>query len=104
MIVVTGAAGFIGSNLVRGLNRRGIQDIIAVDDLTEGDKFVNLVDCQIAEYMDKDDFRRRVADGSLPAVRAVLHQGACSDTTERNGRYMMDNNYRVTLELSLIHI
>ncbi|KAG0759003.1 hypothetical protein G6F22_019491 [Rhizopus arrhizus] len=99
MIVVTGAAGFIGSNLVRGLNRRGIQDIIAVDDLTEGDKFVNLVDCQIAEYMDKDDFRRRVADGSLPAVRAVLHQGACSDTTERNGRYMMDNNYRVTLEL-----
>lgn len=78
MIVVTGAAGFIGSNLVRGLNRRGIHDIIAVDDLTEGDKFVNLVDCQIAEYMDKDDFRRRVADGSLPAVRAVLHQGACS--------------------------
>ncbi|MEN5157095.1 ADP-glyceromanno-heptose 6-epimerase [Achromobacter spanius] len=99
MIVVTGAAGFIGSNLVRGLNRRGIEDIIAVDDLTEGDKFVNLVDCKIADYMDKDDFRRRVADGSLPDIRAVLHQGACSDTTERNGRYMLDNNYRVTLEL-----
>lgn len=99
MIVVTGAAGFIGSNLVRGLNRRGIKDIIAVDDLTEGDKFVNLVDCQIADYMDKDDFRRRVLDGSLREVRAVLHQGACSDTTERNGQYMMDNNYRVTLEI-----
>lgn len=99
MIVVTGAAGFIGSNLVRGLNRRGIEDIIAVDDLTEGDKFVNLVDCKIADYLDKDDFRRRVADGSLPQIRAVLHQGACSDTTERNGRYMLDNNYRVTLEL-----
>jgi len=99
MIVVTGAAGFIGSNLVRGLNRRGIRDIIAVDDLTEGDKFLNLVDCQIADYLDKDEFRRRVLAGTLPPVRAVLHQGACSDTTERNGRYMLDNNYRVTLEL-----
>jgi len=99
MIVVTGAAGFIGSNLVRGLNRRGIRDIIAVDDLLEGDKFANLVDCQIADYLDKDEFRGRVKDGSLPELRAILHQGACSDTTERNGRYMMDNNYRVTREL-----
>jgi ADP-L-glycero-D-manno-heptose 6-epimerase len=99
MIVVTGAAGFIGSNLVRGLNRRGIQDILAVDDLTEGDKFANLVDCGIADYMDKDDFRRLVRDRALPQVSAVFHQGACSDTTERNGKYMMDNNYRVTLEL-----
>jgi ADP-L-glycero-D-manno-heptose 6-epimerase len=99
MIVVTGAAGFIGSNLVRGLNRRGVQDIIAVDDLTEGDKFVNLVDCRIADYMHKDEFRERVAEGRLPQLRAVFHQGACSDTTERNGHYMMDNNYRVTLEL-----
>jgi len=99
MMVVTGAAGFIGSNLVRGLNRRGVDEIIAVDDLTEGDKFANLVDCRIADYLDKDEFRRRLADGSLPAVEAVLHQGACSDTTERNGRYMLDNNYRVTLEI-----
>jgi ADP-L-glycero-D-manno-heptose 6-epimerase len=99
MIVVTGAAGFIGSNIVRGLNRRGITDIIAVDDLTEGDKFVNLVDCGIADYLDKDEFRERVAQDRLGSVKAVLHQGACSDTTERNGRYMLDNNYRVTLEL-----
>ncbi len=99
MIIVTGAAGFIGSNIVRGLNRRGITSILAVDDLTDGDKFVNLVGAQIADYMHKDDFRRRVLDGSLPAVRAVFHQGACSDTTERDGRFMMDNNYRVTLEL-----
>lgn len=99
MIIVTGAAGFIGSNLVRGLNRRGIDDILAVDDLTEGDKFRNLADCRIADYMDKDDFRLRVQSGRLPQVEAVLHQGACSDTTERNGRYMLDNNYRVTLEL-----
>ncbi len=99
MIIVTGAAGFIGSNLVRGLNARGIRDIIAVDDLLQGDTFVNLVDADIADYLHKDEFRARVASGSLPPIRAVLHQGACSDTTERDGHYMMDNNYRVTLEL-----
>ncbi|ANY15613.1 ADP-glyceromanno-heptose 6-epimerase [Bordetella pseudohinzii] len=98
MIIVTGAAGFIGSNLVRGLNRRGIYDIIAVDDLTQGDKFLNLVDCKIADYMHHEDVRELLRAGKLPRLRAVLHQGACSDTTERNGRYMMDNNYRVTLE------
>lgn len=99
MIVVTGAAGFVGSNIVRGLNRRGHTNILAVDDLTDGDKFVNLVSGQIADYMHKDDFRRGVLEGFLPGVRAVFHQGACSDTTERNGHFMMDNNYRVTLEL-----
>jgi ADP-L-glycero-D-manno-heptose 6-epimerase len=99
MIVVTGGAGFIGSNLVRGLNERGHTDILVVDDLTEGDKFVNLVDGQISDYLHKDDFRPMLASGKLGPVEAVLHQGACSDTTERNGRYMLDNNYRVTLEL-----
>ena len=99
MIVVTGAAGFVGSNIVRGLNRRGHTNILAVDDLTDGDKFVNLVGGQITDYMHKDDFRRGVLEGFLPGVRAVFHQGACSDTTERNGHFMMDNNYRVTLEL-----
>lgn len=99
MIIVTGAAGFVGANIVRGLNARGETNILAVDDLTDGDKFVNLVGCQIADYVHKTDFRKMVLDGSLRAVRAVLHQGACSDTTERNGHYMMDNNYRVTFEL-----
>lgn len=99
MIVVTGGAGFIGSNLVRGLNRQGHNDILVVDDLTEGDKFLNLVDGEIADYMHKDEFRQRLASGKLGRIEAVLHQGACSDTTERNGQYMMDNNYRVTLEL-----
>jgi len=99
MIIVTGAAGFIGSNLVRGLNARGITDILAVDDLSDGDKFVNLVDCRIADYLDKDDFRQRIAAGDFSNVQAILHQGACSDTTERDGRFMLDNNYRVTREL-----
>jgi len=99
MIIVTGAAGFIGSNLVRGLNRRGIENILAVDELSDGDKFVNLVDGRIADYLDKDDFRQRVASNHLPPLQAILHQGACSDTTERDGRFMLDNNYRVTREL-----
>lgn len=99
MIVVTGGAGFIGSNIISGLNKRGYADILAVDDLTDGDKFVNLSRYQIADYLHKDVFRSRVADNGLGKIEAVFHQGACSDTTERNGHYMMDNNYRVTLEL-----
>ncbi|MCC2595254.1 ADP-glyceromanno-heptose 6-epimerase [Pusillimonas sp. MFBS29] len=99
MIVVTGGAGFIGSNIVRGLNQRGYTDILVVDDLTEGDKFLNLVNGNIADYMHKDDFRQRVARQQLGNIEAIFHQGACSDTTERDGHYMLDNNYRVTLEL-----
>ena len=98
-IVVTGAAGFIGSNLIKGLNARGIDDIIAVDDLTEGDKFRNLADLQIADYVDADDFYELFAEGAYGKVEAVFHEGACSDTMEPDGKYMMDNNYTLSCEL-----
>ncbi len=98
-IVVTGAAGFIGSNLVKGLNARGIDDIIAVDDLTEGDKFRNLSDLKIADYVDADNFYGRFAEGAFGQVEAVFHEGACSDTMEPDGRYMMGNNYTLSCEL-----
>lgn len=99
--VVTGAAGFIGSNLVKALNERGETNIIAVDNLgNNSDKFKNLTDCEIADYLDKEDFIGLLQDGSFDGtIAAVLHEGACSDTMELNGRYMMENNYRYSLEV-----
>ncbi len=100
MIIVTGAAGFIGANLIKELNRRGVTNILAVDNLEKADKFRNLSDCTIADYLDKREFISLVeSDGLDREVQAVLHQGACSDTMEHNGRYMMDNNFRYTARL-----
>ena len=98
-IIVTGAAGFIGSNIIKGLNARGIDDIIAVDDLTDGDKFRNLADLQIADYIDVDDFYDLFAEAAFGEVEAVFHEGACSDTMELDGKYMMDNNYTLSCDL-----
>ena len=98
--VVTGAAGFIGANIVKALNERGITDIIAVDNLKRADKFKNLVDCEIADYLDKQEFLHMVEDGYFDnVIEAVFHEGACSDTMETDGQYMMANNYRYSQTL-----
>lgn len=98
-ILVTGAAGFIGCNNVLELNRRGCDDVIAVDNLAKAEKFLNLAQCRIGDYMDKVEFITRVRNGTAPIPEAIFHQGACSDTMETDGRYMMENNYRYTLDL-----
>jgi ADP-L-glycero-D-manno-heptose 6-epimerase len=96
--VVTGAAGFIGSKIVEALNRRGITEIIAVDNLQQSDRFRNLAGYEIADYLDQAEFLDEL-DTLEGAVEAVLHQGACSDTTESDGRYMMENNYRYSKQV-----
>ena len=99
-LVVTGAAGFIGSNLVKALNERGERDIIAVDNLANAEKVKNIADLDIADFVDKRDFLARIEDGGFKAkVAAILHQGACSDTMESDGRYMMENNYDYSMKL-----
>lgn len=99
-IVVTGAAGFIGANLVRALNARGERDVIAVDHLDGSDKFRNLAGCDLADYLDADEFVERVEAGDFDGeLAAILHQGACSDTMERDGAFMMRNNHRYSSRL-----
>jgi len=95
MIIVTGGAGFIGSNIVKALNDRGESDIIVVDNLKNGVKFKNIADCEIADYLDKEEFIERIKNGEdfAKKLRAIFHEGACSSTTEWDGKFMMQNNY-----------
>ncbi|MBS4062034.1 MAG: ADP-glyceromanno-heptose 6-epimerase [Bacteroidetes bacterium] len=95
MYIVTGGAGFVGSNLIRQLNVLGIEDIWVVDNLKSSQKFHNLVGCHIKDYSDKEEFISRLQEKyfSLPTLKAIFHQGACTDTMEYDGKYMMQNNY-----------
>ncbi|MGP1928212.1 MAG: ADP-glyceromanno-heptose 6-epimerase [Arsenophonus sp. NC-WZS1-MAG3] len=100
MIIVTGGAGFIGSNIIKALNDIGRSDIIVVDNLKNGAKFVNLVDLNIADYINKKDFIKSIISGdNLGDIDVIFHEGACSSTTEWNGQYMMNNNYEYSKEL-----
>ncbi|MFC3396884.1 ADP-glyceromanno-heptose 6-epimerase [Brenneria rubrifaciens] len=100
MIIVTGGAGFIGSNIVKALNDTGYRDILVVDNLKNGTKFVNLVDLDITDYMDKEDFIASIVAGDdLGDIDAVFHEGACSSTTEWDGKYMMENNYQYSKDI-----
>ncbi len=101
MIIVTGGAGFVGSNLVRRLNEAGETDILVVDDLRDGRKVLNLADCEIAEYLDHEDFARRIAAGENfgSRIAAVFHEGACTDTTEWDGVMMLARNYEFSRKL-----
>ncbi len=98
-VIVTGAAGMIGSNLVHGLNAMGIDDIVAVDDLTDGQKYRNLQGAAIADYLDRREFYPMFERGDFGPVDVVFHQGACSDTMEHDGRLMLDLNYRASKTL-----
>lgn len=100
MIIVTGGAGFIGSNIVKALNEQGRTDILVVDNLKKGEKFINLVDLDIADYCDKDDFIASIIAGDdFGKIDAVFHEGACSATTEWDGKFIMHNNYEYSKEL-----
>jgi ADP-L-glycero-D-manno-heptose 6-epimerase len=103
MIIVTGGAGFIGSNLVEGLNARGEANILVVDHLKNGEKMRNLADLEIADYLDRDEFLLSLDPGSVasawPKVSAVFHLGACSATTEWDGQFMMRNNFGYSKQL-----
>lgn len=99
MIVITGGAGFIGSNLIAQFNALGEENILVVDNLTDGHKFKNLVQLKIADYLDQDIFLQKILANELPNIRAIFHEGACSTTTEWNGQFMMNNNYEYSKQL-----
>ena len=102
MYIVTGGAGLIGSAIVWGLNRQGVEDILVVDHLGQSDKWKNLSALAFTDYLEKEEFRARLAAGGFNGerVEGVIHMGACSSTTERDASYLIDNNFHATQELA----
>ena len=99
-VLVTGGAGFIGSSLVCELNSRGIENIVIADFLGSDEKWRNLVPLRFADYLEADDLLERIQSNRLEKADLVLHMGACSTTTERNARYLVQNNYEYTRQLA----
>ncbi|KAJ5154975.1 NAD-dependent epimerase/dehydratase [Penicillium coprophilum] len=100
MIVVTGGAGFVGSNIIKELNNRGVTNIVVVDDMTDGSKFRNLVTCKVADYIDAAAFRESIRTKTFHhRPRVIFHYGAISSITETNGKKMLDANFTYSKEL-----
>jgi ADP-L-glycero-D-manno-heptose 6-epimerase len=101
VIVVTGGAGFVGSNLVQALNQRGRSDLLVVDEFDDGRKLRNLADCDVLDLVERDAFLERLQSGPEFAepIEAIFHQGACAVTTEWDGRYMLETNYHYSKAL-----
>lgn len=99
MVVLTGGAGFIGSNILRALNQRGIDDVLVVDNLSRGEKHLNLNGTRFSDFVDKEAYLAKLE--AFPAPELIIHQGACTDTTLTDGRHMMANNYEYSKRLLL---
>ena len=101
MILITGAAGFLGSGLVWYLNGQGHHDLVLVDELGTGEKFRNLAGLRFCDYLEREELLERIVNNrGLPSLQAVIHLGACSATTEDDGSYLMRNNFGYTRALA----
>ena len=99
MIIITGGSGFIGSNLIRSLNENGYSDILVIDDLADGQKLRNLFSAKISDILPHsmtDDILKKITGKN---IECIFHLGACSDTTEWNGEYILNNNYQYSKNL-----
>ncbi|MDR3691626.1 MAG: ADP-glyceromanno-heptose 6-epimerase [Fimbriimonas sp.] len=99
MIILTGGAGFVGSNILKRLNQMGEDDIVVVDNLRKSDKYRNLVGTSFRDYIDKEEFLQRLSNGDFTGVRGIIHEGACTDTMEYDGKYMLANNFEYSKQL-----